>query len=253
MTDVFIIGKGPAGISAALYTIRAGYSTVVPGKEMGALGKADRIDNYYGFAEGISAGELFENGIKGAERLGVRVLSEEVFDIAWENEVFRVSTDRGVHEAKAVILASGTSRKAPPIQGLKEREGRGVSYCAVCDGFFFREKEVCVVGNGRYAVSEALHLTPTSSKVTVLTNGRELEADARELMEEAAKNGTGNLFTETGKITEVAGDPMVDAVLLEDGRKLAASGVFVAEGTASATDLARKLGAADMEGKLIQM
>lgn len=251
MTDVFIIGKGPAGISAALYTIRAGFSTVVTGKDMGALGKAERIDNYYGFAEGITAGELFENGIKGAQRLGVEVLSEEVFDIVWENDLYRITTDQGIHEAKAVILASGTSRKAPPINGLKDREGKGVSYCAVCDGFFFRQKEVCVIGNGRYAVSEALHLTPTSSKVTILTNGRELEADAQALLQEAIEGGTANLAVEKAKIAEITGDPMVDGVLLENGEKLPLNGVFVAEGTASATDLARKLGVAGPDGKLM--
>lgn len=251
MTDVFIIGKGPAGISAALYTIRAGFSTVVTGKDMGALGKAERIDNYYGFAEGITAGELFENGIKGAQRLGVEVLSEEVFDIVWENDLYRITTDQGVHEAKAVILASGTSRKAPPINGLKDREGKGVSYCAVCDGFFFRQKEVCVIGNGRYAVSEALHLTPTSSKVTILTNGRELEEDAQALLQEAIEGGTANLAVEKAKIAEITGDPMVDGVLLENGEKLPLNGVFVAEGTASATDLARKLGVAGPDGKLM--
>lgn len=251
MTDVFIIGKGPAGISAALYTIRAGFSTVVTGKDMGALGKAERIDNYYGFAEGITAGELFENGIKGAQRLGVEVLSEEVFDIVWENDLYRITTDQGIHEAKAVILASGTSRKAPPINGLKDREGKGVSYCAVCDGFFFRQKEVCVIGNGRYAVSEALHLTPTSSKVTILTNGRELEEDAQALLQEAIEGGTANLAVEKAKIAEITGDPMVDGVLLETGDKLALNGVFVAEGTASATDLARKLGVAGPDGKLM--
>ncbi len=251
MTDVFIIGKGPAGISAALYTIRAGFSTVVTGKDMGALGKAERIDNYYGFAEGITAGELFENGIKGAQRLGVEVLSEEVFDIVWENDLYRITTDQGVHEAKAVILASGTSRKAPPINGLKDREGKGVSYCAVCDGFFFRQKEVCVIGNGRYAVSEALHLTPTSSKVTILTNGRELEEDAQALLQEAIEGGTANLTVEKAKIAEITGDPMVDGVLLENGEKLPLNGVFVAEGTASATDLARKLGVAGPDGKLM--
>jgi thioredoxin reductase (NADPH) len=251
MTDVFIIGKGPAGISASLYTVRAGLTTVVTGKDRGALGKADRIDNYYGFAEGITAGELFENGIKGAERLGATVLSEEVFDIVWEDEIFRITTDRGIYEAKTVILATGTGRKAPPVKGLKDREGRGVSYCAVCDGFFFRQKEVCVIGSGRYAVSEALHLTPTSSKVTLLTNGRDLEADAKELLEDAVKNGTENLFLETGKIAEITGEPMVSGVRMEGGREIDASGVFVAEGTASATDLARKLGAADPEGKLM--
>ena len=251
MTDVFIIGKGPAGISAALYTIRAGFSTVVTGKDMGALGKAERIDNYYGFAEGITAEELFENGIRGAERLGVEVLSEEVFDVLWEDDIFKITTDKGTHEAKALILATGASRKTPPIPGLKEREGKGVSYCAVCDGFFFRQKEVCVIGNGRYAVSEALHLTPTSSKVTILTNGREPEADALALIEEAREKGTDNLFLETGKIAEVRGEPMVAGVTLEDKTEIPSSGVFVAEGTASATDLARKLGAADMQGKLM--
>lgn len=251
MTDVFIIGKGPAGISAALYTIRAGFSTKVTGKDMGALGKAERIENYYGFADGITAGELYENGILGAKRLGVDILDEEVFDIAYEEETFRITTDQGIHEAKALIMATGSSRRALPVKGLKEREGKGVSYCAVCDGFFYRGKEVCVIGNGRYAVSEALHLVQTSSVVTILTDGELLDPDAEMMYQEARAGGVSNLKIQTGKIQEILGDPVVDGVLLSSQERISADGVFVAVGTASSTDLARKLGVADPEGKLI--
>ena len=176
MTDVFIIGKGPAGISAALYTARAGLSTVVTGMSSGSLGKAEKIENYYGFAEPVSGQELFESGIRGAERLGVTVLDEEVFSVSWDGN-FQIVTDRGQHEADALIIAAGSVRKAPDIPGLEKFEGAGVSYCAVCDAFFHRGNDVVVIGNGAYAVSEAEHLAGVVKSVTILTNGREMEAE----------------------------------------------------------------------------
>ena len=255
MHDVFIIGKGPAGISASLYTIRAGLSTTVTGKDAGALGKAKEIENYYGFAQAIDASELFNNGIEGAKRLGVQVLDEEVFDVSYTDH-FVITTDRGVHEAKSVVLAAGTSRKAPPVKGLKEHEGMGVSYCAVCDAFFYRGLKTAVIGAGRYAVSEALHLLPTSGSVILLTDGKDLDADASDMIAQMEKGGVPadqyeKFSIDTRKISEIVGEPVVSSIVFAEGEPVDIDGVFVAVGTASSADIGRKLGVTDNEGKLM--
>ncbi len=237
--DVLIIGKGPAGISASLYAVRAGLDTVVIGKDSGALGKASRIDNYYGFAEGIDAAELFENGIRNAVRLGVDVVTDEVLEVAAENDTFEVTAAKGRYEASAVILAAGSSRKTPPIKGLQEFEGKGVSYCAVCDAFFYRGMSVAVIGSGEYAVSEAAHLQPIASDVTILTNGGPMQAEVPE-----------GIRVDERMILSVKGDELLTSVVFEDGNSMNTDGLFVAIGTASSADLARKLGVVDPEGKI---
>lgn len=238
-SDVVIIGKGPAGISAALYAVRANLSVIVVGKDSGALGKAHKIDNYYGFPEGISGEELFQNGIKGAERLGVQVITDEIFEISNENNLFRLTGSTADYEASACILAAGSSRKTLPIRGLKEYEGKGVSYCAVCDAFFYRNLPVAVVGSGEYAASEASHLQPIASEVTILTNGGPMNAAVPEGVKVNEK-----------MIQYVSGDDLLTTVTFEDGSTMRTDGFFIAIGTASSTDLARKLGVVTPEGKI---
>ena len=240
-SDVIIIGKGPAGISASLYAVRAGLSVIVVGKDSGSLGRAHRIENYYGFAEEISGEELFQNGIKGAQRLGVDVITDEIFEISNENNLFHLTGSKSDYEAPACILAAGSSRKAPPIRGLKDYEGKGVSYCAVCDAFFYRNLPVAVVGSEEYAASEASHLLPIASEVTILTNGGTLNA---ELPEGAGVNEK--------MIRSISGSDngLLSTVIFEDGSTLNVEGLFIAEGTASSTDLARKLGVVTPEGKI---
>lgn len=238
--DVLIIGKGPAGISASLYAVRAGCEVIVIGKDSGALGKAHRIDNYYGFPEGISGEVLYRGGIAGAERLGVKVIDDEVFEISvQEDGRFLLTAGTGLFEAPALILAAGTSRKALPVKGLKEYEGRGVSYCAVCDAFFYRGLPAAVIGNAEYAINEAAHLQPVVSEVTILTNGMEMHGDVPE-----------GIRVDTRKIRELTGDDLLRSVIFEDGESMSAEGVFVAVGTASSTDLARKIGVVDPEGTI---
>lgn len=238
-SDVVIIGKGPAGISAALYAVRANLSVIVVGKDSGALGKAHKIDNYYGFAEGISGKDLFENGIRGAERLGVEVITDEIFEITNENNLFHLTGSRADYEAAACILAAGSSRKAPPIRGLNEFEGKGVSYCAVCDAFFYRNLPVAVVGSEEYAVIEASHLKPIASEVTILTNGGPMNAPVPE--------GIG---INEKMIHSVSGDDLLKTVIFEDGSRMDVEGLFIAVGTASSVDLARKLGVVTPEGTI---
>lgn len=231
MPDVIIVGKGPAGISAALYTKRANLDTLILGKTGGALQKADRIENYYGFPEPIGGNELLERGIANARRLGCELREEQVVGIAWDGR-YTVTTEAAAYEADAVILATGAVRNTPAIPGLREFEGRGVSYCAVCDAFFYRGRDVAVLGGGEYALHEAMELLPVVGSVTLLTDGQEPEA--------APPDG---IRVERRKVASVAGGDTLQEVRFTEGEPLPAAGVFVAVGMASSADLLKKLGA----------
>ncbi len=238
--DVIIIGKGPAGISASLYTVRAGVSTAVIGKDGGALEKVKKIENYYGFAEPVSGEELYKSGIANAERLGAHIIEDEVFDINAENDCFRVTGKDREYTASSVIIAAGTGRKTPPLAGLKEYEGKGVSYCAVCDAFFYRNLKTVVIGNSEYAVHEAEHLKGTSLSVAILTNGEKMNAAVPD-----------DISLDTREIERIEGGDLVTGVRFKDGSAIDTDGVFIAIGTASSSDLAKKLGIADPEGRIM--
>lgn len=242
MKKAVIIGSGPAGISAALYLQRSGKIDVsIISNGMGALGKAEKIENYYGFAEPVSGEELYKRGVEGAKRLGVEFIEEEVVSVVFDDNYMPVAvTNKGEYTADALLLATGISRKTLNIKGIKEFEGKGVSYCAVCDAFFYRGKNVCVIGSGEYAVHEAQVLANTSPKVTLLTNGVELTAELPE-----------NIKLNTNKIAEVKGDLTVEGVEFEDGSSIEVNGVFIALGTADSGDLARKVGAVIDNGHIM--
>ena len=226
-----IVGSGPAGVSAALYLARAGVAVTMLSKDGGALLKAEKIENYYGFAEPISGKELYERGIANAKRLGCTVKEEEVIGISFL-DTLAVQTTKATYEAEAVILATGASRATPKIDGLVRLEGHGVSYCAICDAFFYRGKNVVVIGSGEYALHEAQTLLPTANSVTILTNGVPLTVEVPE-----------SIAVDMRKIVSVDGEESVSGMTFADGETLAADGVFVAIGVASSADLARKLGA----------
>lgn len=230
MFDVIIIGKGPAGISAALYIERSGLNAAIIGKDGGALAKSDKIQNYYGFAQPVSGKKLVEEGLAQAENLGAKLFSEEVVGIRWEDH-FIVETVDGTYESTALLLATGLVRNTPKIAGMMELEGKGISYCAVCDAFFYRGKSVAVLGNGEYAIHEVKELLPLVKQVTLLTDGKEAPA-----------NVPDGVAVKTGKIKRVKGEETVEGVLFEDGEEIELAGVFVATGAASSMDFARKLG-----------
>lgn len=231
MSDVIIIGGGPAGVSAAVYALRSGASVTIIKKDGGALEKADLIENYYGFAEPISGPELLEQGISQAQRLGAEIVDAEAVGLGFTDRL-QVMTTAGDFEAYAVVLSTGSTRNAPRIPGLKEFEGKGVSYCAVCDGFFCRGKDVAVLGSGQYALHEAAELQPLAASVTLLTNGETPEVDIPHWLK-----------VDTRKIASIEGGMLIEKVNFDDGESMDTFRMFVAVGTAGSADLARKAGA----------
>lgn len=228
MYDLVIIGAGPAGISASLYAKRANLNVLVLYHGESNLEKATEIDNYYGFPGGISGKELYNNGIKQAEELGAQVKETEVVGIENLGEKFNVKTADGVFEAKALILSTGNRKLKPNIKGIAEFEGKGISYCAICDAFFYRNKNVVVIGNGRFAVNEAEELSHVANKVIILTNGLEKPECDFEL--------------NSNKIKAITGDTRVRKVEFEDGSQIDVDGIFIALGEAGASDFAKTLG-----------
>ena len=238
--DIIIIGSGPAGVSAALYAKRAGADVTVISRGSGALAKAEKIENYYGLTEPLTGAELEANGIAGAKRLGVEFVEDEVVGLAMNDDFtgLVVQTPDQAFEAKSVVLAAGSTRLAPKIPGLKELEGKGVSYCAICDAFFYREKTVAVLGEGEYALHEAEILLPHASKVMLFTNGKEPAVKIPDSIEVHKEKVTAVEAEQTGGMERVSG------LRTEDGAVTPVNGLFVALGTAGSVDFARKIGAA---------
>lgn len=239
MPNVIIVGSGPAGISASLYTQRANMSTTVISNNSGALFKADKIENYYGFSDAISGADLYKNGVEGAKRLGVNFVDGEVVSLNFDGK-FTVKTADNSYVADSVILATGSSRLAPAIEGLKEFEGRGVSYCAICDGFFFRNRAVGVLGSGEYALNEVNELKNITENITVFTNG---ESPTVEFPE--------NVKVITDKISRLKGEMLLNSVILENDEEISLNGLFIAYKTAGSTALAKKVGAMTNGNKIV--
>ena len=230
MYDVIIIGAGPAGVSAAVYAKRGALNVLVIAKDTGTLEKAKKIENYYGF-KSITGEELYRNGLEQLKHLNIELVKDEVVQLNYTKK-FEVTTVNNVFESKYVVLATGVSRNVPNIRGIKEFEGKGVSYCAICDAFFYRNKNVAVLGSGNYAIHEAEILKPVAKSVTLLTNNEKL-----------VENRDIDLNVNEKKIREVRGYDKVDEVVFDDDTKEKVNGIFVAIGTASTNDLARKIGA----------
>lgn len=237
-TDVVVIGKGPAGIQASLYIKRANLDVVVIGKDIGMCEKARTVENYYGF-DVITGPELVEKGIAQAKRLGISVVTDEVVSVEYEESGFVIRANNATYVSKALIFASGTHRNVPRIRNINQFEGKGVSYCAVCDAFFYRHKAVAVVGAGSYAANEASELVDVAGKVYVLTNGEELTGDFDERVDIV-----------TDKVTEIKGEQKVSSVVVGD-KELPVDGIFVALGTASSTDLAQKMGVEIAQNRIV--
>jgi thioredoxin reductase (NADPH) len=231
MYDVIVIGSGPAGISASIYLKRAQKNVCIITDGNSALKRTNKIENYYGVMS-ISGEDLYNVGIKQAEELEIPMVKDEVTNISFEKH-FIVRTVNSEYETKYVVIATGTNRAAPKVKGIKEFEGKGISYCAICDGFFYKDKNVAVVGSGNYAIHEAETLKLIANSVTILTNGQKMIEN---------RNASDFEVDET-PIREFRGDNVIKEVEFENNSTKAIDGVFIAIGTASSVDLARKIGA----------
>lgn len=236
MYDAIIIGNGPAGISAGLYLKRANKNILIISKNDSALKKAEKIENYYG-VKSITGKDLYNLGIQQAKDLNIEIKTDEAINISYaENENnFLVTTVNSEYESKNVVIATGTNRMIPKIKGIKEFEGKGVSYCAICDAFFYRNKDVAVIGNGNYAIHEAKILKPIVNSVSIFTNGKKLVENRNEIDE------TINIYE--NEIREFRGNNVIEEVEFDNNNKRKIDGVFIAIGTASSVDLAKKIGA----------
>lgn len=230
MKDVIIIGSGPAGLSAALYILRAGFTVTVIGKDNGALERAESIQNYFGLERPLSGHELIETGKHQVQALGGEILKDEVVGIAWDGD-YTVSTAHENIQTRAIILTTGTSRKSAKIENLEQLEGYGVSYCAVCDAFLYRGRNVAVLGNSDYALHEVQELLGIVGHVTLLTNGLEPTVEFPEEVDIIS-----------APIKKVNGEKILESVLFADNSTLDVSCLFIALGTAKGSDFARKLG-----------
>ncbi len=248
--DVGIIGSGPAGLSAAIYAKRANLSAVVIEKEYegtGQIAESGQVDNYLGLP-GISGYDLGEQFREHAVKLGVSFLEQEVTEIKKEDsEVFTIIFEDGSSvETKTVIYAAGATPRRANIPGEQEYSGKGVSYCAICDGSFYRGKKVAVLGGGDTALDDAVYLADLAEQVYVIHRRKEFRGAATTV--EKLRKKENVTFVLEHQVKEITGAEKVNGVILEDGTAIAVDGVFVAYGSVPQTDLLKELVTLDEAG-----
>lgn len=244
--DVIIVGSGPAGYTAAVYTARANLSPLVIAGSVdagGELMKTTEVENFPGFPEGIMGPDLMANMQAQAERFGAEVLYEDVTAVELEGDVKKVVLmDGSIHRARSIIMATGSAYRELGLENETRLSGHGVSWCATCDGFFFREQEIAVVGGGDSAMEEALFLTKFASKVTVIHRRESLRAS--KIMADRALQNPKIEFVWNSEVADVLGDEKVTGVKLRnlltgEESELALTGLFVAIGNDPRTSLVK--------------
>jgi thioredoxin reductase (NADPH) len=240
--DVIIIGSGPAGYTAAVYTARAQlHPLVFEGIQFGgALMTTTEVENYPGFREGITGPNLMEEMREQALRFGADLRMEDVDAVDLTGPIKTVTVGDEVHRARSVILAMGAAARQLGAPGEMEHIGLGVSTCATCDGFFFRDQDIAVVGGGDSAMEEAIFLTKFARSVTLIHRREEFRAS--KIMLDRAQANEKITFVLNSEVTEIEGDPKVSGIRLRDTvsgeeSKLAVTGVFVAIGHIPRSDL----------------
>lgn len=251
--DVIIIGSGPAGYTAAVYTARAQLKPVVfEGIQFGgALMTTTEVENYPGFRDGITGPNLMDEMREQALRFGADLRMEDVDEVDLSGPIKKVTVGDATYQARAVILAMGAAARQLGVPGEQERIGLGVSTCATCDGFFFRDQDIAVIGGGDSAMEEATFLTRFARSVTLIHRRSEFRA-SKIMLERAQANEKITFLTNTA-VTEIEGEPKVSGIRLRDTvtgeeSKLAVTGVFVAIGHDPRSDLVRGQVDLDDEG-----
>jgi thioredoxin reductase (NADPH) len=254
--DVIIVGSGPAGYTAGLYTARANLSPLlIEGSQFGgALMNTTEVENFPGFPDGVQGPELMDMMRKQAEKFGAEILTDDATELDLTGEVKRVIVGGEAHLAKTVILAMGSAYKELGVKGEKELSGHGVSWCATCDGFFFRDQPIAVIGGGDSAVEEATFLTRFAESVTMVHRRDTLRAS--KIMAQRALTNPKIQFAWNSVVDEIVGDGKVNSVTLRDVNSgettsLPVGGVFVAIGHDPRSELVRGQVALDDDGYVL--
>ena len=268
--DCIIVGAGPAGIQASIYIKRAGMNPIVFYKGESELEKAEKIDNYYGFENGISGKELFEKGIMQATNSGIEIKKEEILNIEMEDNLeFKVKSENDTYQAKAVILATGLKRIVPKIENIEKYINKGVSFCALCDGYFYKGKNVVVIGDGKNAIEEADVLKKVAKSVRILTsseiksiNGTEQKVKSITLKNDINECENNNVKSNQEEVNKnkaserqfiecnsILGEKNSNSKNSNSGdsnssnsNEIQVDGVFIAEGIAGGFEFAKRMG-----------
>jgi len=255
--DVIIIGAGPAGYTAGIYCSRARHDTLIisgllPG---GQLMNTTDVENYPGFEEGIMGPDLMLTMRKQAERMNTTIIDDVVVNVDFRNKPFKVLTGSEEYDAKAVIVCTGATPRKIGIEGEQTFSGKGVSYCATCDGAFFRNQDIAVVGGGDSCMEEATFLTKFASKVHIIHRRDTFRAS--KIMQERALNNENIQVHWNSEIEDIKGDQKVQQIVLKDtktgeNKTLDMGGVFVAIGHEPNTELFKNQLEMDENGYIIQ-
>ena len=256
--DVIIIGSGPAGYTAAVYAARANLAPLVLEGSVtagGALMNTTEVENFPGFRDGIMGPQLMDDMRAQAERFGAELVTDDVTEVDLSGEIKSVTVGEGtVHRARTVILAMGSAYRELGLPDEKRLSGHGVSWCATCDGFFFRDQDIAVVGGGDSAVEEATFLTKFARTVTIIHRRGELRAS--KIMADRATTNDKIRFAWNSSVTAIHGDTKLSGVTLTDTvtgetRELPVTGLFVAIGHDPRNELVRELVDLDPEGYVV--
>ncbi len=233
--DVIIIGAGPAGMAAAIYTGRARLETLILEKGMsgGQILLTDFVENYPGFPEGVVPFELMDNFRKHAEKFGAKIETDEVHEVRNEEKLWHVVGNKGEYPGRAVIIATGSSYRRLGLPEETKLTGRGVSYCGTCDGAFFKDRDVCVIGGGDHALTEALFLTKFCSSVKIIHRRDEFRGE-KIIQERIFKNEKIEVLWDS-VIEEIKGEDKLESITIrnvkdETTRELKIDGLFVSIG-----------------------
>ncbi|MCI6615596.1 FAD-dependent oxidoreductase [Ruminococcus sp.] len=249
--DLVICGGGAAGLTSAVYAARSGLDFVLIdiSSSMGSqITQTSDVDNYTGF-EKVNGMELVMKFYEHAKALNAPMVNDEVQEITKENGIFTVKCAQGEYKTRTVIYCSGASHRELGVKGEKELLGRGVGYCAVCDGFFYRNKTVVVVGGGNTAVTDALYLSKICKKVILLHRRDSLRAE--KILVERLENAENVELMFNSEVAEILGEKGADGVLLKSGERLDCDGVFIAVGIVPRSETVKSLAKLDNNGYIV--
>lgn len=249
--DLVICGGGAAGLTSAVYAARSGLDFVLIdiSSSMGSqITQTSDVDNYTGF-EKVNGMELVMKFYEHAKALNAPMVNDEVQEITKENGIFTVKCAQGEYKSRTVIYCSGASHRELGVKGEKELLGRGVGYCAVCDGFFYRNKTVVVVGGGNTAVTDALYLSKICKKVILVHRRDSLRAE--KILVERLENAENVELMFNSEVAEILGEKGADGVLLKSGERLDCDGVFIAVGIVPRSDTVKNLAELDNNAYIV--